>query len=131
MIRRHPHVFADGSARDSAEVLAEWERIKAEEKPATTRESIERLPADLSALHRAQRVLDKLREPTDADAAFAALRASIAGLHMYRDELERRLGDVLLGVCRLARGLGVDAESALRERTRQLVEERLAEKPRQ
>jgi tetrapyrrole methylase family protein/MazG family protein len=126
MVRRHPHVFGDQSVRDSAEVLANWERIKAEEKPTTTRESIERLPADLSALHRAQRVLDKLRDDTTTDAAFASLRAALAGLHMHRDDLDRRFGDVLLGVCRLARGLGVDAESALRERSRQVAEERLA-----
>ena len=31
MIRRHPHVFADGAARDPAAVKANWERIKAEE----------------------------------------------------------------------------------------------------
>ena len=32
MIRRHPHVFADGAARDPAAVKANWERIKAEER---------------------------------------------------------------------------------------------------
>jgi MazG family protein len=125
MVRRHPHVFADGSARNSAEVLAEWERIKAQEKPTTPRESIDRLPAELSALQRAQRVLDKLREDPGADLAFASLRAALTALNMHRNELERRFGDVLLGVCRLARAMGVDVESALRERTRRLIDERL------
>jgi tetrapyrrole methylase family protein/MazG family protein len=129
MVRRHPHVFGDATARDSAEVLVHWERIKAEEKPTSKRRSIERLPADLSALHRAQRVLDKFPDETTTDAAFASLRASLAGLDAHRDEVERQLGDVLLGVCRLARGLGVEAESALRERTRQLVDDRLADEP--
>ena len=32
MIRRHPHVFADGAARNPAEVKGSWERIKAEER---------------------------------------------------------------------------------------------------
>ena len=32
MIRRHPHVFADGAARDPAVIKANWERIKAEER---------------------------------------------------------------------------------------------------
>ncbi|HEY8129597.1 MAG TPA: nucleoside triphosphate pyrophosphohydrolase, partial [Hyphomicrobium sp.] len=32
MIRRHPHVFANGAARDPAAVKATWERIKAEER---------------------------------------------------------------------------------------------------
>jgi MazG family protein len=34
MVRRHPHVFGDASAGDSAEVLRNWEAIKAEEKRA-------------------------------------------------------------------------------------------------
>src|ERR1700737_1847900 len=32
MIRRHPHVFGKTSAKDSAEVLRNWEQIKAEER---------------------------------------------------------------------------------------------------
>src|SRR5262252_3749254 len=34
MVRRHPHVFGDTTAGDSAEVLRNWEAIKAEEKRA-------------------------------------------------------------------------------------------------
>src|SRR4028119_92773 len=37
MVRRHPHVFGDESAADSAEVLRNWEVIKAEEKRAAGR----------------------------------------------------------------------------------------------
>src|ERR1700757_1644343 len=32
MVRRHPHVFGETTAEDSAEVLRNWEAIKAEEK---------------------------------------------------------------------------------------------------
>src|SRR5215472_1995129 len=32
MIRRHPHVFGEKRAKDSAEVLRNWEQIKAEER---------------------------------------------------------------------------------------------------
>src|SRR6266571_6312496 len=34
MVRRHPHVFGETKAGDSAEVLRNWEAIKAEEKRA-------------------------------------------------------------------------------------------------
>src|SRR5216683_7224067 len=34
MVRRHPHVFGDTTAGNSAEVLRNWEAIKAEEKRA-------------------------------------------------------------------------------------------------
>jgi uncharacterized protein YabN with tetrapyrrole methylase and pyrophosphatase domain len=32
MIRRHPHVFAGLEVADAAEVAANWQRIKAEER---------------------------------------------------------------------------------------------------
>jgi len=32
MVRRHPHVFGDVDVKDTAEVLKNWEQIKAEEK---------------------------------------------------------------------------------------------------
>ena len=32
LLRRHPHVFSDASAQDSAEVLRQWEQIKRKEK---------------------------------------------------------------------------------------------------
>ena len=126
MIRRHPHVFGNETARDSAEVLANWERIKAAEKPTSTRDAIERLPADLSALHRAQRVLDKLREQVGVEESLASLRDKLESLTANRADAESRVGDLLLEVCRLARGFGVDAESALRERTRRLVDDKLS-----
>jgi NTP pyrophosphatase (non-canonical NTP hydrolase) len=34
MVRRHPHVFGKVTAKDSAQVLRNWERIKAEERLA-------------------------------------------------------------------------------------------------
>ena len=34
MVRRHPHVFGDVKAATSAEVLKNWEQIKAEERAA-------------------------------------------------------------------------------------------------
>ena len=32
LVRRHPHVFGDIDVDSAAEVLVNWERIKAEEK---------------------------------------------------------------------------------------------------
>ncbi|HVY45907.1 MAG TPA: MazG family protein, partial [Minicystis sp.] len=32
LVRRHPHVFGDASAKDAGEVLQNWERIKAQER---------------------------------------------------------------------------------------------------
>src|SRR5216683_1325415 len=37
MIRRHPHVFGKTHAKDSAEVLRNWEQIKAEERRSSNK----------------------------------------------------------------------------------------------
>jgi len=37
MVRRHPHVFGETKARDAAEVLKNWEQIKAEERRAAAK----------------------------------------------------------------------------------------------
>jgi ATP diphosphatase len=39
MVRRHPHVFAGAKADDAAEVLRNWEAIKAEEKRAAGKDA--------------------------------------------------------------------------------------------
>src|SRR5439155_19280452 len=38
MVRRHPHVFGETKAKDSAEVVKKWEQIKAEERKAKSGE---------------------------------------------------------------------------------------------
>jgi uncharacterized protein YabN with tetrapyrrole methylase and pyrophosphatase domain len=39
MVRRHPHIFGDATAKDTAEVLRSWEAIKAEEKRESGKDS--------------------------------------------------------------------------------------------
>src|SRR5277367_3134995 len=39
MVRRHPHVFGEKRAKDSAEVLRNWEQIKKEERIAAGKKS--------------------------------------------------------------------------------------------
>ena len=106
LVRRHPHVFADGDASTPAEVEQAWERIKAEEKAAGGAASAydtdllhgipDTLPAHLAAakvLARAQR-----RSLTPDDA-------SLAGLEAARSELARaeaRVREALTAVARSA-----------------------------
>src|SRR5262245_27094079 len=50
MVRRHPHVFGEGRARNAAEVLKHWEQIKAEEcgaRKGTSEGSAAKPPASL------------------------------------------------------------------------------------
>ncbi|MCB1499181.1 MAG: nucleoside triphosphate pyrophosphohydrolase [Bauldia sp.] len=137
MIRRHPHVFGEASAREAGAAKGFWEKIKAEEKAerraARTEAGIgepER-PGVLSGVGRGMpplmralklqtkaatvgfdwndpmAVLEKLRE--EIDEVEAELRAG-AVAERIRDEV----GDLLFAVVNLARHVGADPEQALR-----------------
>src|SRR5215470_2868397 len=55
LVRRHPHVFAEGEVHEADEALRQWEQIKAAEKDP--RESLlAGVPAQLPALARAYRI---------------------------------------------------------------------------
>jgi tetrapyrrole methylase family protein/MazG family protein len=62
MVRRHPHVFSDGTASTAGEVLEQWERLKREERDAVAAvpgSALDGVPKELPALLRAQRLQDK------------------------------------------------------------------------
>src|SRR5438128_3288000 len=57
LVRRHPHVFGESTARDSGAVLKQWETIKRGEK--TSKHYLNGLPDALPALMRAQKAQSK------------------------------------------------------------------------
>src|SRR5262249_14879115 len=60
MVRRHPHVFGTARVSGPAEVVANWERIKAAEaRPGGGADALARVPEGLPALLRAQRLSEK------------------------------------------------------------------------
>ncbi|WP_307812313.1 MazG family protein [Phycicoccus sp. CSK15P-2] len=65
LVRRHPHVFADGDARTPDEVEQEWERIKAAEKESRgggyDEDLLHGVPASLPPELAARKVLARLR----------------------------------------------------------------------
>lgn len=110
LVRRHPHVFGAVTVRGSAEVLTNWEAIKAAERGGRPRRAADRVPSALGALAREART-QKLagREKGGREAALAALHAA--------PDTAGGVADVLAAVVAWARAAGVDAELALRERT--------------
>jgi tetrapyrrole methylase family protein/MazG family protein/ATP diphosphatase len=122
LVRRHPHVFADTRVSGSAEVIANWEAIKAEEKRG--RGALDGVPLALPALLRALRMGEKAarvgfdwpdgqgaRDKVDEELRELD-RALAAG---DRTHAERELGDVLFALANLARKLELDPEAALRQ----------------
>ena len=131
LVRRHPHVFGDAEAADSAAVKQTWEAIKATEKAS---------PASASPL--SDRLAGKVRgQPALAGAMTISRKAAAAGfeweavdgvwakVHEELKELQEavaeamvsgdrthaqeELGDVLFTLVNVARWCGIDPEAGL------------------
>lgn len=98
LVRRHPHVFGDGTADTPKLVEGAWERLKARERPH--RESVlDGVPRTLPALARAQSILG---------------RAERNGFARQSSD-SRELGERLLNLVQEARDTDLAAEDALRD----------------
>ncbi|MEO8518180.1 MAG: MazG family protein [Dermatophilaceae bacterium] len=106
MVRRHPHVFADGDPLSAGDVAAGWEQIKAAEKPHRS-SPMDGVPEGLPALARASKAAARLDQAGFADLAGAAAEGEGVGPRLLALVLE-------------ARELGVDPEAALRSVVREL-----------
>jgi MazG family protein len=107
LIRRHPHVFGEKSARSIEEVVTNWEAIKKEEK-GLTKSAIDDMPPTLHLLLRAQKMLK---------------RAAKAGCIQPTEDkkcTEEELGEALIALLQCANHNAIDAESALRRALFQL-----------
>jgi XTP/dITP diphosphohydrolase len=86
LVRRHPHVFADGGATTPAEVEREWERIKAQEKAAAggadPEDLLHGIPATLPPELAADKALARARR-----RGLTPDPAVLAELETARDEL--------------------------------------------
>jgi MazG family protein len=126
LVRRHPHVFADATVDGAADVLRNWERIKAAERAGKKKEKsgvLAGVPRSLPALTRAQRVGEKVARVgfdwPDARGSRGKVSEEIGELDEAiasgdKDRIEAELGDVLFALVNLARHVEVDAEGALR-----------------
>jgi MazG family protein len=116
LIRRHPHVFGDGKLDTSAEVLVQWDQIKAQEKaksgqPPEPARIFKEMPPRLPALMFAEAVwkqIDKKQLPVDGIVDAAQIRA--VGQRLDAEALGRMLFEITAA----ARANGLDPEDALR-----------------
>ena len=115
LVRRHPHVFGDVVAAETSDVMRNWEQIKKEEKGTTS--VMEGLTPGLPSLLYTHKLFRKAAaaglEIDDVDAALDRIDTALAGLRAEED-VEAQLAQVLAASVIVARGRGVDAESALR-----------------
>jgi len=148
LIRRHPHVFGDTKADDSAQVLKNWEALKNEEKRKGLRENLQTSPdllldavsSKMPALQEAHKIsskaahvgfdwpevqglFEKLTEETrELQEHMEGLPAVDSGKPEIpaelREHVEGEVGDLFFVLVNIARYLSVDPESALRTTNR-------------
>jgi tetrapyrrole methylase family protein/MazG family protein len=127
IVRRHPHVFGDAVADTATDVLRNWEQIKAAEridKPrgdANMPEAFAGLARSLPALSYAQEMQERAAllgyDWPSLEGVLDKVKEEAAEIIIARDDDERReeFGDLLLVLVNMARKLGIDSESALRQ----------------
>jgi MazG family protein len=125
LIRRHPHVFGNESAGDSAAVLKQWEEIKRAEKSERT-SVLDGLPRALPALMRAQNVQKKVARVgfdwAEASEVIAKVEEELGELREAMtagkaEAVTEEMGDLFFSIVNLARKLGQDSEMTLNAAT--------------
>ncbi|HLW81697.1 MAG TPA: nucleoside triphosphate pyrophosphohydrolase [Candidatus Acidoferrales bacterium] len=135
MVRRHPHVFGKVKARSSAQVLKNWEQIKAEER-AGEPEKKEQLDSVLNGVPRglpallegyqlsrrasnvgfdwenAEGILEKIVE--EIEEIRAELVKAQTAPAKNQGEVESEVGDLFFAIVNLARFASIDPERALK-----------------
>lgn len=149
LIDRHPHVFGNQKIDTAQEQTKHWESLKAKERDTKTKGANQRpgvldgVSLNLPALYRAQKLQARAARVgfdwNDRDAVFAKIKEELTEFHGELENsediarLSDELGDILFAVVNLARHLGIDAETALRNTNKkfmdrfQYIETRLAE----
>ena len=136
MTRRHPHVFGDTKAENSADVLRNWEAIKAEEKrssgknEATEASLLDGVSSKAPALMEAHQlstkaarvgfdweklddIFEKIQEEVEELRAAISVHAE-SNSEADHARIREEVGDLLFAVTNVARHLKVEPEAALK-----------------
>lgn len=135
MVRRHPHVFGDTSAKDTATVLRNWEAMKAEERRAAGASErdgslLDGVSSKAPALMEAHQLSTKAARVgfdwKQIEDIFAKLQEEISELReaintqansqeeTTHAKVREEIGDLLFAVTNIARHLQVEPEAALK-----------------
>lgn len=124
MVRRHPHVFGDVVAKNSEEVIANWEKIKAEEQQSVNIEkslldqTSKGLPALLKAYEYQKQASKVGFDWNHPEEAWKKVKEEMQEFEHElakgnnREQLDE-LGDILFAAVNVARLLNIHPEEAL------------------
>ncbi|WP_182201605.1 nucleoside triphosphate pyrophosphohydrolase [Paraliobacillus salinarum] len=144
MIRRHPHVFGDVNVTSEADVILNWNDIKAKEKNTNQFELLlDRVPKSASPLIKAEALQKEAAkvgfdwsEPEPVwDKIFEEIKEfQEAVQETDAFEMEKEFGDILFAIVNIARYYKVNANLALEQtnqkfiRRFQYIEQEIAKK---
>lgn len=137
LVLRHPHVFGEAELATAADVLNNWDRLKAHEreqsgKPEKEKESIlEDVPVHFPALLEGLKLTKKAAKvgfdwesvaqiTEKLDEELDELNAAISS--DAQERIEEEIGDLLFVLVNLARKLDVEPETALKKTNRKFRE---------
>lgn len=129
MVRRHPHVFGDVTARDVDAVKTNWMQIKSAEERAEG-SLLDSVPRALPALQRAYRMGQRAGQAgldwTGADSVLQKVKEEIRELeeairNRTVQPIQEELGDVLFALAQLARHLKQNPEEALQRSSQKFL----------
>jgi tetrapyrrole methylase family protein/MazG family protein len=131
MIRRHPHIFADGDAKTVDKVLVKWENIKYKERGSQSVTSrLEDVPSAFPALIRSAKVQKKAADigfdfTTTEDACGKLNEETQELIEACRNHDEggiaEEMGDLFFSAVNVSRFLNVEPEGALRSATEKFI----------
>jgi tetrapyrrole methylase family protein/MazG family protein len=123
LIQRHPHVFGSLKVKDAGEVLINWEALKRKERGSET-SILANVPKQLPALSYSQDIQSRVARVgfdwEDIEGVIAKLVEEVNEFKQAdsQEKKAREFGDLLFTLVNIARRLGVDSESVLREANR-------------
>ena len=129
LIHRHPHVFGNAHVNSANEVVANWDKLKNEEK--TYRKSIlDGISKSQSALMSAQKISKKVVKVGFEWDSIESLKECIQSEYREFDEavksgnkdfMEDEMGDIFFATVNLARWYKIDAEQALLKANKKFI----------
>ena len=123
LIHRHPHVFGSLKVKDADEVLVNWEAIKKEERGTDT-SMLSHVPKEMPALSYSQEIQDRVARVgfdwEDIGGVIDKLAEEVSEFKQAdsQEQKGREFGDLMFTLANIARRLGIDLESALRQANR-------------
>ena len=126
LIHRHPHVFGNIKTKETAEILANWEKLKKEEKKDRKR-TLDGIPSTLPALlycmkisKEAVRAGFEWKDIKQVEECFEGEIEEFKNAKTF-EEKEDELGDILFSLVNVARWHKIDPELALAKANRKFI----------